>query len=422
MQKPAANIVRISCLVLILAGLGVQPASGYTLVDWIRTWPAYAPGAAPVPTAPAVMPTFSTPGCGAPPPNCGTPAPSCDARAPYYTAPQVITPAPNCGTAMPAAPAGAGVSYIQPAPSVAVPVQQVRYRTTWVRTPTTNYRPIVSYDPATGWPTTAMQPCTTYTWQLRRVPTHGQGGWFSNAFGNLFGPAYPPPAQPVGTYVPAPIAAPDSLGSPTPGAFAMPAYPAPPSAAPNVPYGSPAPLSSPPPSSGWVPSSGVPTLPATPGTPAPPSGTGSSGTPTPADQAPRLSPNDVQGLQNLQPIPETRSYAPANSDASLLAPPPLLSPSRTPTSPPSAPSNVSPVPDPDAGAGRSQVPAAPSLYDPNGRTARVLPLSTHWPTAPIRWSDPAAVPENPTVTASGSSKPAETPAAMDADGWQAVRP
>jgi hypothetical protein len=156
--------------------------------------------------------------------------------------------------------------------------------------------------------------------------------------------------------------------------------------------------------------------------PAPPSGTGSSGTTTPADQAPRLSPNEAQGLQNLQPIPEIRNYAPANNDASLLAPPPLLNPSKTPAAPPSAPANVSPVPDPDAGKVRSQVPAAPSLYDPNGRTARVLPLSSGWPAAPIRWSEPAVVSENPTVTASGLSKPAETPTVVDADGWQAVRP
>ena len=281
MRKPAANIVRISCLVLILTGLAVQPASGYTLVDWIRTWPASAPGAAPAQLAPAVMPIFSSPApsCGTPVPNCGTPAPACDARPPYYTAPPMVTPAPNCGAAMPAAPVGAGVSYLQPAPTMAVPVQQVRYRTTWVRTPTTNYRPIVTYDPATGWPTTAMQPCTTYTWQLRRVPTNGQGGWFSNTFGNLFGPPYPPPAQPVGIYVPAPapVVTPGWVGSPTPAVPATPAYPAPPSAAPCIPYGSPAPLSSPAPSSGWVPSGSSPTPPATPGMPAPPSGTGSAG-------------------------------------------------------------------------------------------------------------------------------------------------
>ena len=229
MRKPAANVVRISCLVLILAGLAVQPASGYTLVDWIRTWPASAPGAAPAPMAPAVMPMFSSPApsCGAPVPNCGTPAPACDARPPYYSAPAMVAPAPNCGAAMPAAPTGAGVSYLQPAPTVAVPVQQVRYRTTWVRTPTTNYRPIVTYDPVNGWPTTAMQPCTTYTWQLRRVPTNSQGGWFANAFGNLFGPPYPPPAQPVGIYVPppAPVVAPGWGGSPTPAMPATPAYP-----------------------------------------------------------------------------------------------------------------------------------------------------------------------------------------------------
>ena len=420
MRKPAANIVGISCLVLILTALAVQPASGYTLVDWIRTWPTSAPGAAPAPTAPAVMPMFSSPapGCGTPVPNCGTPAPACDARPPYYTAPPTVAPAPNCGAAMPAAPVGTGVSYLQPAPTMAVPVQQVRYRTTWVRTPTTNYRPIVTYDPATGWPTTAMQPCTTYTWQLQRVPTNSQGGWFSDWFGNLFGPPYPPPAQPVGTYVPvpAPVVAPSWVGSPVPAAPATPAYPAPPSTAPSVPYGSPSPSSS------WAPSSGVPTLPATPGMPAPPAGTGLPSTPTPADRAPQLSPGEAQGLQNLQPIPELRNYAPANSDASLLAPPPLLSPSKTPAAPPSPPANVSPVPDPDAGAGRSQVPAAPSLYDPNGRTARVLPLSTRWPAAPIRWSEPTAVSENPTVTASGLSQPAETPPALDANGWQAVRP
>jgi hypothetical protein len=428
MRKPAANIVRISCLVLIVAGSAVQPASGYTLVDWIRTWPASAPAAAPAPMAPAVMPMFSspTPSCGTPVPNCGAPAPACDARPPYYTAPATVAPAPNCGAAMPAPPTGAGVSYLQPAPTVAVPVQQVRYRTTWVRTPTTNYRPIVAYDPVTGWPTTAMQPCTTYTWQLRRVPTNGQGGWFANAFGNLFGPPYPPPAQPVGIYVPppAPVVAPGWGGSPAPAMPAPPAYSAPPGAAPGVPYGSPAPLSSPTPSSGWAPSTSPPVQTAPPAMPIPPTGTGAPGAPAPADRPPQLSPGEAQGLQNLQPIPEIRSYAPpANNDSTLLAPPPLLSPSAPPTAPPPAPpANVSPVPDPDAGSGRSQVPAAPSLYDPNGRTARVLPLSTRWPAAPIRWSESTAVSENPTVTASGLSKPAETTPAPDADGWQAVRP
>jgi hypothetical protein len=425
MRKPAANIVRIGCLVLFLAGLAVQPASGYTLVDWIRTWPASAPAAAPAAAVPmVVVPSYPAPGCGTPVPSCGTPAPACDARAPYYSAPAMVTPAPNCGAALPAAPTGAGVSYVQPvvpvAP-VAVAAPQVRYRTTWVRVPTTSYRPVVTYDPATGWPATGMQPCTTYTWQLRRVPGEGSGGWFSNTFGNLFGPAYPPAGQAVGTYAPAPLASPGWLGSAAPAVPVTPVYPAPPSVAPGTTYGSPAPFSSPTPSPGWVPSSSAPLQPTAPAFSAPPAGTGSPATPTPADQPPRLSPNEAQGLQNLQPIPETRSYPPANGDASLLAPPPLLSPTKPPAAPQNAPANVSPVPDPDAGTGRTQVPAAPSLYDPNGRTARVLPLSTRWPAAPIRWSEPSAVSENPTVTAAGLSKPAGTPAVLDAGGWQAVR-
>lgn len=432
MPKPAANAVWIGCLVLLLASPMAQPARGYTLVDWIRTWPASMPGAAPAATAPMVIPGFSSPAptCGTPAPSCAAPAPACDSRPPYYTAPTMSAPAPNCGAAMPTAPVGAGVSYLQPAPTAVVPVQQVRYRTTWVRTPTTNYRPIVTYDPVTGWPTTAMQPCTTYTWQLRRVPETGQGGWFSNTFGRLFGPPVPPPAQPVGVYVSpsVPVVSPGMGGVPASAVPTVPAYPAPSG---GTPYGAPAPLTSPPlpsppltspsPPSGWTPSTNPATLPAGPGVPAPATGFGGPSTATPADRPPTLAPTEAQGLQTLQPIPENRNYPPPGNDSSLLAPPPLLNPSKTPpAAPPVSP--VSPVPDPDAGAGRSQVPAAPSLYDPNGRTARVLPLSTRWPAAPIRWSEPTLVSENPAGAASGLSKPAVASPAPDADGWQAVRP
>ncbi len=126
-------------------------------------------------------------------------------------------------------------------------------------------------------------------------------------------------------------------------------------------------------------------------------------------------------MQSLQPIPETRSYAPANNDASLLAPPPLLDPPKVPAAPQSAPANVTPVPDPDAG--KKLIPAAPSLYDPNGRTAQLLPLSIRWPAVPILWPQKRpAVSENPTVSASGLSQPATTSQPLDADGWQAVRP
>ena len=47
---------------------------------------------------------------------------------------------------------------------------QVRYRTVWASVPVTVYRPTTSSNPATGCTVTCMRPCTTYTWQARRVP------------------------------------------------------------------------------------------------------------------------------------------------------------------------------------------------------------------------------------------------------------
>ncbi len=211
MRKPAANVIGIGCLVIFLTEFAVEPAHGYTLVNWIRTWPAYAPGAASAPAVPVVVPTY--PACGAPAPSCSapapvytTPAPACDARPPSCGASLPMTVAPGCGAALPAAPTAAGVSYVQSVAPVVAPAPQVRYRTTWVRVPTTSYRPIVSYDPATGWPATTMQPCTTYTWQIRREPTAGGGVWAP--FANLFAPLSAPPAQPVGTYPAAPVTSP----------------------------------------------------------------------------------------------------------------------------------------------------------------------------------------------------------------------
>ncbi len=49
-------------------------------------------------------------------------------------------------------------------------VPQVTYRTVWQPVPVTTYRRTVSYNPATGLPITCTQPCTTYTYQARRVP------------------------------------------------------------------------------------------------------------------------------------------------------------------------------------------------------------------------------------------------------------
>lgn len=430
MRKPAANIVRIGCLVLWLNGFADQSATGYTLVDWIRTWPASAPGAVAAPAFPTAVPTYPAPApaYAAPAPSCGAAAPSCEARPPsYYSAPATTSPAPNCGAALPSTPSGAGVSYLQPTVNAGTPIQQVRYRSTWVRVPTTNYRPIVNYDPATGWPTTTMLPCTTYTWQLRRVPAAGPGSRFLDALRNLFGPAYPAPAPAVGTFVPAPVATPGWTGSAAPAspatlAYPTPTYPtpgyaAPATASPSVPDGTTTPLAPPSPSPGWSPSGSLAPSTTAPSAPHALPGSDVPAGSAPADQPPSLSPQDAQGLQ---PLPEVRRYPPANQADATSAPAPLLTPS-VPSSPPSPP-NVSPVPDPDAGSGRTQVPAAPSLYDPNGRTARVLPLSTRWPAAPIRWPEHSPKATQPTVTASAADEQFQTPAPVDTGGWQAVRP
>lgn len=47
---------------------------------------------------------------------------------------------------------------------------QTCFRTSWAKVPVTQYRPVTSVNPQTGCSTTCMRPCTTYSWQARRVP------------------------------------------------------------------------------------------------------------------------------------------------------------------------------------------------------------------------------------------------------------
>lgn len=49
-------------------------------------------------------------------------------------------------------------------------VPETNYRSLWVQTPVTSYRPSTTADPCTGCQVTCMKPCTTYQWTLRRVP------------------------------------------------------------------------------------------------------------------------------------------------------------------------------------------------------------------------------------------------------------
>ena len=47
---------------------------------------------------------------------------------------------------------------------------QTHYLTKWVRVPTTRYFPQLERSEQTGWTHVVMKPCTSYSWQLRRVP------------------------------------------------------------------------------------------------------------------------------------------------------------------------------------------------------------------------------------------------------------
>ncbi len=87
------------------------------------------------------------------------------AAAPAYpVAP--VAPAPVA----PAAPAGGCCGPGQCEETVVRYVPEMAYRTVWQPVPVTTYRRTVSYNPATGLPITCTQPCTTYTYQARRVP------------------------------------------------------------------------------------------------------------------------------------------------------------------------------------------------------------------------------------------------------------
>ncbi len=86
-----------------------------------------------------------------------------------YSANMALAAAAPCATC-PTAPRAVGYF---PQPS---------YRTVWHRVPVTSYRPTTAFD-AAGQPITALSPCTTYTWQARRVPAASGGGFLSRLFG-----------------------------------------------------------------------------------------------------------------------------------------------------------------------------------------------------------------------------------------------
>jgi len=94
---------------------------------------------------------------------------------------------------------------------------------------------------------------------------------------------------------------------------------------------------------------------------------------------------------------------------------------KEPTPPAGGILDLTPVPDPDAGTDRKQVPAAPSLFDPNDRTAN-RSARPAWAYSTIAWPEkPKGV--IPQRTPAEVTKPlaVEEKEEFDSGGWRSVR-
>lgn len=381
MSRPAVKLQIVACVVLLQAVIGVQCADAYTLVDWMRSWPNnHGPS---LPGAPTALP--------ATPPVSPIPVPDITMPPGTATSPPVTTPpttyagpattssaSPVFAPGVPTTTRGAWCDWLFCRRAVGYR-PEVRYRTRLMRVPTTNYRPVTTYDPVTGTATTGVQPCTTYSWQFRRVPY--------TTYRPIYSPARGPwsvPGSPAVTgYYPGAVFSGASTTC------------APPTA---TPYYTPPP---------------TPTTPALPSTSQPN---------TPADEAPSLSPTGLPPLQNSQPGSSTSNYPPLESSGeSTDATPHEVK--KEPSRPAGGVLDMAPVPDPDAGADRKQVPAAPSLFDPNNRTAN-RSARPPWAYSTIAWPDrpKEAIRQQqqpPEATEHHADREKEE---LDTSGWHAVRP
>lgn len=395
MSAPSKRYL-IGAWLLGFVSLSPELCQGYTLVDWMRMWPRYSP--TPVAAAPGYLPSppVISPGTPMAPPAsgaaCGTPT------AATGTMPPTVAYAP-------VAPANPFCTWCQRLfPQAGSSGPQVRYRTSWVQVPTTNYRAVSSRDPLTGAVTTTMRPCTTYTWQMQRVPESLRPGLFPVA-----SPNSPPSGCAVAGYTTA-------VGTGVPGA--CPTCPAP-MAAPALPYYAPAPAPASPVAPGLSspyanqPNAAAPYPSPTPaGPPAPRS-------PNAADQKPSLSPGDRENMP-LNTIPRaTTNYPPTNTERSLIPPAtPGASPSKA--APALRPgSEITPLPDPDARPSSKVIPAAPTLFDTRERTAQRTSQATPAAIAESPMPEPRAALIGPMLN---EPVPPPQKAASKAAGWRAVNP
>jgi hypothetical protein len=296
------------------------------------------------------------------------PSSACTPCAPATTAPAVVAPAAS--TCAPCAPA-----VVPQAAPVYAP--QVRYRTTWVPVPVTRYRPVVTTDPATGCPVNTLQPCNTYTWQMRRVPV------------TQYRPVYASQRRcwlnPLSWFRSSPAPAPAMV----PSAGCAPC-------APSVVPATPAPY--------YAPQPGVNVVPGPAGETAP--------TPAqePADTRPSLPPDTRQ-----QASPQSASPSPAPlTRADTAASQPARSSAAGSQGAPAAPP-VIPLPDPEANrADATTREEPPQLLNPRDRTAR----HDTWAVVPIHWPSPS----RPAIVqpAAATTRQADE-ITWDDRGWKSAR-
>ena len=351
-----------ACLLLCL-GFHSSTCYAYNTIDWMRMWPRYSPG--PVAAAPAYTPAPTY----LPPPPMITPG--------VPVAPGCGTPAPACGTALPAvglvpaAPQSTWCSRLWGGGGTSGP--EVRYRTSWVQVPTTNYRPVSASDPISGATTTTLRPCTTFTWQVQRVP--------ASPLAPVAAPLYPASGCAVAGYTPVISGvAPGSCTTCAPAATVAPVLPyytpgSAPGPAAAAPYGSSASPIYPP---------AQPTYPGQPTNPAQPRA------PAAADQAPALSPNGAaRSTLNYPPEGTPNNATPPASEGTKK--------SADPT--PRSSSDVTPLPDPDATQQRKPAATAPSLLNARDRTAQrdshAEPHSVSAAQPPIELTAPVTNPTTP---------------------------
>lgn len=252
------------------------------------------------------------------------------------------------------------------------------YRTTWVQMPVTNYRPVATV--TAGYPATTLQPCTTYIWQARRLPSY-----------EAFRPLY-------ANYAPAPTAGCASCSVPA-----------------SAPYYAPA-----------TPTSTFGPVTVSPGTTRPgivgPSSTfaPTGGSAVPADMQPSLSPG---GVPSSAP-PTIRNFAPLDSVSPPLDPPSglqLNSPAAMQKKP-AKDDGLRFVPDPDAPAIQETPNRAPRLITPREKTAAAS-LRSNGASTPIPWSErPTIRPvsaETAVLDAPTSSNPYEEK--WDDSGWRSLQ-